>query len=48
MFVLAPLVFLPRDGCELAEVDLMPEFGLLPIAVNGEDVRSQDDEDGLP
>ena len=48
MLLLASLVFLSRDGREFAEVDLMPKFRFVSVAVDGEDVGSQDDEDGFP
>lgn len=35
MLVLASLVFLPRDGRELTQVDLVSELLLLSVAVYG-------------
>lgn len=41
-------IFLARNGCEFAEVDLMAQLGFVLVAVDGEDVGSEDDEDGFP
>jgi len=41
-------VLLSRNGCEFAEVDLMAQLGFVLVAVDGEDVGSEDDEDGFP
>lgn len=48
MLGLALGVLLPRYGRYVGEVDLMAEFGLVFVAVDGEEVGAQDDEDGFP
>ena len=48
MLSFASRVLLACNGCEFAEVNLMAQLGFVLVAVDGEDVGSEDDEDGLP
>ena len=41
-------VALAGDSSELAEVELVPEFGLLGVLVDGEEVRAKDEVDRSP
>lgn len=41
-------VFEECDGCEIGEVYLVTEAVLLFVAVDGEGIWSQDEEDGFP
>lgn len=41
-------VLLTGDGGDLGEGDLVAELGLVLVAVDGEQIRAEDDVDGLP
>ena len=48
MLYLLLRVLLARDGGDLGKCDLVAELGLVLVAVDGEQVRAEDDVDGLP
>jgi hypothetical protein len=41
-------VLLARDGGDFGEGDLVAELGLVLVAVDGEQIRAEDNVDGLP
>lgn len=48
MFIPPFGVFLSRNGRHVAEIELVAQFGLVFVLVDGDDVRAQDEVDGLP